>query len=216
MANPIDTVPFRSLVTQASAVLLTHGVEVEAAAVRGVATHVIEAMAQQSGMDPEEAVHLVTPEVIADSIVKATAEEQRRTPAVHAVRPVRIDDGAVNVPVESLGHLVMAASQAGKYAGLNSGGAAAAHLLDLATEIGAALAKGHAEGAAAVEVGVLDELAGLVDEVANRVESGDWSICPCGEDHGQAETDSGAVPVMRYHTDLARQLRNGEPGDRHH
>jgi len=79
---------------------------------------------------------------------------------------------------------------------------------------GAALVKRHREGAAGVEVGVLDELAGLVDEVAGRVESGDWSICPCGEEHGQTETDSGAVPVLRYHADLARRLRDGEPGGR--
>lgn len=209
VANPIDTVPFRSLVTQASAVLLTHGVEVEAAAVQGVAARLVETLAQQSGMDPEEAVHLVTPEAIADAIAKATAEEKNRAPALHAVRPVRIDNSTVHATVEALGHLVMAASQAAKYAGLNSGGAAAAHLLDLATEIGAALVKHHEGGAVDVEVGVLDELAGLVDEGADRVEAEGWSICPCGEEHGQSETDSGTVPVMRHHAALARRLRGG-------
>lgn len=210
----MDTVSFRSLVTQSSAVLLTRGVEVEAASVQGVAGHLVETVAERSGMAPEEAVRLVTPEAVADVIAKAMASEAGNEPALHAVRPVRIDDGTLHVPVEALGHLVMAASQAAKYAGLNSGGGEAAHLLDLATEVGAALVKRHTEGAANVEVGVLDELAGLVDKVADQVESGEWSICPCGEEHGQSETDAGTVPVMRYHADLARQLRNGEPGDR--
>ncbi|MFE9334878.1 hypothetical protein [Streptomyces sp. NPDC006925] len=62
MANPIDTVPFRSLVIQASAVLLTQGVEVEATAVQGVAAHPGETLARQSGMDPE-ALHAVWPDV---------------------------------------------------------------------------------------------------------------------------------------------------------
>jgi hypothetical protein len=59
----------------------------------------------------------------------------------------------VSASVESLGHLVMAAAQAGKYAGLNDDGAAAAHLLDLATEIGAALVKSHTGGAVAIPLG---------------------------------------------------------------
>jgi hypothetical protein len=128
------------------------------------------------------------------------------------VRPVRIDDCTVSAPVESLGHLVMAASQAGKYAGLNDDGAAAAHLLDLATEIGAALVKHHADGRAEISVGVLDELAELVDTVAGRVETSGWSICPCGEDHGQHRVDAGTVPVMRRHAALARGLREQTAG----
>jgi hypothetical protein len=158
----------------------------------------------------------VTPEAIADAITKATAEEKKRAPTMHSVRPVRIDDGTVHAPIASR----CSATSSWRHRKPRStptstpGGAEAAHLLDLATEVGAALVKRHTEGAADVEVGVLDELAGLVDKVADRVESGEWSICPCGEDHGQSETDSGTVPIMRYHADLARRLRNGEPGDR--
>lgn len=66
--------------------------------------------------------------------------------------------------------------------------------MDLATEIGAALVKRYADGAAEIPVGVLDELAELVDEVADRVEIGGWSICPRGEDHGQAKVDAAVVP----------------------
>ncbi|MFI9283849.1 hypothetical protein [Streptomyces werraensis] len=84
-----------------------------------MATHLVETMARQVGMDLVEAVHL--------------------------------------------------ASQAGKYAGLNDDEAVAAHLLDLATEIGAALVKSRTGGAVVIPVGVLDELAGLGDTVADHV-----------------------------------------------
>ncbi|MGW1374756.1 hypothetical protein ACWD6P_10865 [Streptomyces sp. NPDC002446] len=207
MADPTDNLPFQTLVAQSSAVLLTHGVEVELTAVERVAAHLVGTMAKQAGMDHEEAVHLVTPEAVAGIIMKAAAGDGQGASAPHGVRPVRVDDRAVAAPVESLGHLVMAASQAGKYASLNGDGAAAARLLDLATEIGAALVKRHAEGAAEVPVGVLDELAELVDAVAERVETDGWSICPCGEVHGQDEVDAATVPVMHHHAALARTLR---------
>ncbi len=45
---------------------------------QGVAGHLVETLARQSGMDPEEAVHLVTPEAITNAIAKAMAEEKKR------------------------------------------------------------------------------------------------------------------------------------------
>ncbi|MEU6352919.1 hypothetical protein ABZ896_26930 [Streptomyces sp. NPDC047072] len=212
MADPLDTLPFKTLVAQTGAVLLTHGVEVEATSVRGVAAHLVEAMAERVGMHHAEAVHLVTPEGVAEIIMKAAGEDDQGISGPHAMRPVRVDDRTVSAPVESLGHLVMAASQAGKYAGLNDDGAAAAHLLDLATEIGAALVRNHADGAVEISAGVLDELAELVDAVADQVETSGWSICPCGEDHGQQSVDVGTVPVMRHHAALARGLRKQADG----
>ncbi|MFC8350318.1 hypothetical protein [Streptomyces sp. NPDC057280] len=212
MADRSDTLPFKTLVTQASAVLLTHGVEVEPTSVRGVAEHLVEVMGRQMGMDHDEAVHLVTPEAVAEIIMKAASEADQGVSGPHAVRPVRIDDRTVSAPVESLGHLVMAASQAGKYAGLNDDGAAEAHLLDLATEIGAALVKNHADGAAEISVGVLDELAELVDTVADHVETSGWSICPCGDDHDQRRVDICTVRVMRHHAALARGMREQASG----
>ncbi|MDO0912968.1 hypothetical protein QQM39_19575 [Streptomyces sp. DT2A-34] len=212
MADPLGILPFKTLVAQAGAVLLTYGVEVEATSVRGVAAHLVEVMAQRIGMDQEEAVHLVTPEAVAEIIMKAAREEDQGVSSPHAKRPVRIDDRPVSAPVELLGHLVMAAAQAGKYAGLNDDGAAEAHLLDLATELGAALVQNHADGAAEISVGVLDELAELVDTVADQVETGGWSICPCDEDHGQHVVDVGTVPVMRRHAAMARGLREQAAG----
>jgi hypothetical protein len=211
VADPLDTLPFKTLVAQAGAVLLTHGAEVEPVSVRGVAAYLVETMAQKVGMDLAEAIHLVTPEAVAEIIMKAANEDDQGVAGPHAVRPVRIDDRTVGAPVESLGHLVMAAAQAGKYAGVNDDGAAAAHLLDLATEIGAALVKSHTCGSE-IPVGVLDELAGLVNTVADHVEADGWSVCPCGDDHGQHEVDAGTVPVMRHHAALARGLREQAAG----
>jgi hypothetical protein len=208
----LDTLPFKTLVAQAGAVLLTHGAEVEPVSVRGVAAYLVETMARKVGMDLAEAVHLVTPEAVAEIIMKAAREDDQGVAGPHAVRPVRIDDRTVSASVESLGHLVMAASQAGKYAGVNDDGAAAAHLLDLATEIGAALVRSHTGGLVDIPVGVLDELAGLVNAVADHVEADGWSVCPCGDDHGQHEVDAGTVPVMRHHAALARGLREQAAG----
>ncbi|MFF9567669.1 hypothetical protein [Streptomyces sp. NPDC014685] len=112
MVDAEDTLAFRTLVTQSSAVLLTHGFEVEATSVRGVAAHLVEVTARRVGTYREEAVHLVTPEAVAEIIMKAAAEDDRgASVGPHAMRPVRIDDRTVSVSVESLGHLVMAASR---------------------------------------------------------------------------------------------------------
>ncbi|MEU6182158.1 hypothetical protein [Streptomyces coeruleorubidus] len=64
----------------------------------------------------------------------------------------------------------------------------------------------------AIPVGVLDELAELVDTVADHVEANGWSICLCGDGHGQAEVDAGTVPVMRHRAALARGLREQAAG----
>ncbi|MCK1814615.1 hypothetical protein MTQ13_10055 [Streptomyces sp. XM4011] len=211
MADLMDLLPFKSLVTQASAVLLTHGVEVESTAVQGVAAHLVEKAALYAGMDVEEAVHLVTPEAVAEIIMKAT-EDNEGASGPHAVRPVRLDDRMAGVPVESVGHLVMAASRAGKYAAANDDGATVSHLLDLATELGSALVRHHTDGIAEIPVGVRDEVADLVTSVADHVETLGWSICPCGEAHGQDKVDAGTAQVMQAHASLARSLREQATG----
>ncbi|ANW19654.1 hypothetical protein [Streptomyces clavuligerus] len=180
MADPQETVQFKTLAAQASAVLLTRGVEVETTAVHGVVAHLVGAMAERVGTDKGEAVHLVTPEAVAEIIVKAAGEREPGAAPPHAVRPVRVNDGLVRVRVESLGHLVMATAQAGKYASLNGDGPMAAHLLDLGTEVGAALVQRHAEGEAEIPVGVLDEVADRVDTVADRVETAGLPCPSCG------------------------------------
>lgn len=203
-----STVKFKALVTETTAVLLTRGLEVEPVAVRDVVAHMVEVLARQTGMDAEEAVHLVASETVADAIVRASDQTLEGAEAVHAVRPVRVDARTVSAAVRVLGRLVMAAAQVGKYASLNGDGRTAAQSMDLATELGAALAADRACEETEVPVGLLDELAQMIESVAGKVESEGWSICPCGEVHEQDDVDGKVVPVMRADAGLARQLRS--------
>jgi hypothetical protein len=197
------TVAFKSLTAQTSAVLLTRGMEVEPIAVQGVLAHVVTVTAERTGLDEGETLHLVTPEAVADFIAQAADEQRAGAEDVHAVRPVRIDARTVPADLGTLGRLVMAAAQAGKYAATNHDGRAAAHLMDLATELGAALTT---DDGPVLPVGVLDELADHLDRTIARIEKGEWSICLCGEDHEQNNVDAGAARTMRHDATLARNL----------
>jgi hypothetical protein len=84
-------------------------------AVRNViAAHMVDTVAERVGMDPEEAIHLVTSEAVADAIVAAADQSVEGSASVHSVRPVRVDARKIHAPTRFLGRLVMAASQAGK------------------------------------------------------------------------------------------------------
>ncbi|MBB1242377.1 hypothetical protein GL263_02130 [Streptomyces durbertensis] len=204
MTDIHTTVAFKSLTAQTSAVLLTRGMEVEPTAVQGVLAHVVTVTAERTGLDEEEALHLVTPEAVADLIAQAADERLDGAEDVHAVRPVRVDARTVPADLGTLGRLVMAAAQAGKYAATNHDRRAAAHLMDLATELGAALIP---DNDPTVPVGVLDELADQLDRTIAHIEDGEWSICPCGENHDQDDVDAGAARTMRHDATLARHLR---------
>lgn len=78
--------------------------------------------------------------------------------------------------------------------------------MDLATELGAALTTDDDDPM--VPVGGLDELADHLDRTIARIDTGEWSICPCGEDHDQDDdVDTGAARTMRHDATLARNLR---------
>ncbi|MEV0783484.1 hypothetical protein AB0I52_10990 [Streptomyces sp. NPDC050423] len=51
----------------------------------------------------------------------------------------------------------------------------------------------------------MTELADVTETVALRVERDGWSICPCGEEHDQAETDAGMPATLRADAALARR-----------
>jgi hypothetical protein len=161
-----QSVDFKAVVAQTSAVLLTRGVEVEPVAVRDVVALMVRSVAEPMNMDLEEALHLVVPETVADAIVTAADPDREGAEDVHSVRPVRVDARTVALPVRVAGRLVMAAAQAAKYARLNGNGQIADQALDLATEIGAALSGMAAGDEPGVPVGVLTELADLTAAVA--------------------------------------------------
>jgi hypothetical protein len=197
------SVDFKAIVAQTSAVLLTRGVEVEPVAVRDVVALMVRSVADRMGMDQEEALHLVRPESVAEAITAAADPGREGAEHVYAVR---VDARTVAVPVRVVGRLVMAAAQVGKYATLNGDGRTASHALDLATEIGAALASAGTGDEAKTPVGVLTELASITETVALRVERDGWSICPCGEEHDQNEVDAGMPASLRADAALAHGL----------
>ncbi len=83
----------------------------------------------------------------------------------------------------------------------------AAHAMDLVTELGSATVSASGGELVEVPVGVLDELADLVERVVGRVDAGEWSICPCGEPHEQEEVDRRVVVAMNQDAAIARDLR---------
>ncbi|TJZ99666.1 hypothetical protein [Actinacidiphila oryziradicis] len=207
MAEIQRSTPFKALVAQTTAVLLTRGLEVEPVAVRDVVSYVVNTPAKNVGVDADEAVHLVSPEIVADAIEAAADDSREGASAVHAVRPVRVDVRTVEVPTMALGRLVMAGAQAGKYASANGDGRSAAHAMDLVTELGSATVSASGGDLVDVPVGVLDELADLVERVAGQVDTGHWNICPCGVPHEQEDVDRQVVHAMSDDVMIARELR---------
>jgi hypothetical protein len=202
---------FKALVAQTTAVLLTRGLEIEPVAVRDVVGYVVNTAAKNVGVDADEAVHLVSPEVVADAIEAAADDSGEDAAAVHAVRPVRKDIRTVEVPTMALGRLVMAGAQAGKYASANRDGRSAAHAMDLVTELGSATVSASGGDLVDVPVGVLNELADLVERVAGRIDTGEWSICPCGVPLESIRRPSGSA-VARENRRRVRRLRPSGSG----
>lgn len=110
MSDIQQSVDFKAIIAQTSAVLLTRGVEVEPVAVRDVVALMVRSFAERMNMDPEEALHLVRPESVTEAITAAADPDREGAEHVYAVRPVRVDASTVAVPVRALGRLVMAAA----------------------------------------------------------------------------------------------------------
>jgi hypothetical protein len=86
-----QSVDFKAVVAQTSAVPLTRGVEVEPVAVRDVVAPMVRSLAERMNMDPEEALRLVRPESVAEAITAAADPGREGAEHVYAVRPVRVD-----------------------------------------------------------------------------------------------------------------------------
>ncbi|MCQ4084026.1 hypothetical protein NGB36_26445 [Streptomyces sp. RB6PN25] len=56
-------------------------------------------------------------------------------------------------------------------------------------------------------MGILDEAAQFIEHVADRIENSGWSLCPCGEDHGQARLDAEVPSVLRSDAEFAPKMR---------
>ncbi|MFW6724210.1 hypothetical protein ACHZ98_29480 [Streptomyces sp. MAR4 CNY-716] len=206
MADIQNTQGFKALLAQTEAELLTRGLDVVPVGVRNVLAHSVNTVAERMGIQPRSALRYVDPSVIADQIAKAGAESTDGSEAAHGIRPFRLDNRTVPTDRCGTGRPLMALAQAAKYATSNGDPRAAQHAIDLICEIGAAIAEPDRDHAP-VPAGVLDETVQILERVAQKIEKDGWSICPCGEDHGQARADAAVPAVMRADADLVRTMR---------
>ncbi|MGW6262492.1 hypothetical protein [Streptomyces sp. NPDC055085] len=206
MADIRNTEDFKALLAQTEAELLTRGLDVVPVGVRNVLAHAVNTVAEQLNIQPRSAVHYIDPSVIADQIAEAGAESADGTGGAHGIRPVRLDDRTVPTGRAVTGRPLMALAQAAKYAASNGDLRTAQHAIDLICEIGAAIAEPDS-ALAPVPAAVLDESAQILDHVADRIGKDGWSVCPCGEEHGQARTDAAIPAVLRDDADLVRTVR---------
>jgi hypothetical protein len=198
---------FKALLARTEAELHTRGLVVVPVAVRNVLAHAVDRAAEGMGIQPRSALRYVDPAVIADQIAQAGAESADGAEQAHGIRPVRMDDRTVPTCRGVTGRPLMALSQAAKYATSNGDSRTAQHAIDLVCEIGAAIAAPDPD-VAPIPVGVLDETVQVLERVAQKIEGG-WSVCPCGEDHGQLRVDAAVPAVMREDVGLVRTLRAG-------
>ncbi|MFI5748902.1 hypothetical protein ACIBBE_23905 [Streptomyces sp. NPDC051644] len=206
MADIKNTQGFKALLAQTEAELLTRGLDVVPVGVRNVLAHAVNTVAERMGIQPRSALRYIDPSVIADQIAKAGAESTDGTGGAHGIRPFRLENRTVPTDRCVAGRPLMALAQAAKYATSNGDSRTAQHAIDLICEIGSAIADLDSE-LAPVPAAVLDETAQILDRVADKIEKEGWSVCPCGEDHGQARADAAVPAVMRDDADLVRTVR---------
>ncbi|MFZ4284606.1 hypothetical protein [Streptomyces rhizosphaericola] len=207
MADIRNTKAFKALATQTEAELLTRGLDVVSVAVTNVLAHNVELVAGRLGIQPRSALPYIEPSAVADQIAKASAIDADGAHTVNGVRPVRVDDRTVYMPRWVCSRPLMALAQAVKYASSNGDSRTVQHATDLIFEIGLAIGADSASDSAGVPLGLLDEAADIIEQVAARIETDGWSVCPCGEEHGQSAADIKVPGVMRGDAELIRKIR---------
>ncbi|MFJ9521870.1 hypothetical protein ACIRPK_26900 [Kitasatospora sp. NPDC101801] len=198
---------FQALATQTEAELLTRGLDVVPVAVTNVLAHNVTMVAQRLGIQPRSALRYIEPAAVADQIATASALGTDGSQTVDGVRPVRLDQRTADLPRWICSRPLMALAQVIKFASSNDDSRTVQHATDLVFEIGLAIGADAASDSAGLPVGVLDEAADLLDQVAGHIEADGWSVCPCGEDHDQGAADAKVVGVMRDDAALIRKLR---------
>jgi hypothetical protein len=132
--------------------------------------------------------------------------------AVHVVRPVRVDDRTWSTPSWITGRPFTALAQAAHFASTNNDKRIVGHALDLITELGSAAVVKLDSDRMEVLVGLLDEVADIVERVATRIETDDWSLCRCGEVEQQRDLDLKVAARLRKDATLVRRLRSKPEG----
>ncbi|MGW2563017.1 hypothetical protein ACWCXB_27945 [Streptomyces sp. NPDC001514] len=172
-----------------------------------VLAHNVTMVADRHGIQPRLALRNIEPSAIADQIAKAGDPATQGAEAVHAVRPVRIDERSVTLPRWACSRPLMALTQAIKYASSNGDTRTVQHAADLAFELGLAIGADREDDCVQIPVGVLDESADIIEHVAARIDNRGWSLCPCGEDHGQSQSDDKVPDIRRSDAELVRKMR---------
>ncbi|MFJ1707111.1 hypothetical protein [Kitasatospora sp. NPDC088346] len=198
-----------TLVAQSAGVLLTMGLSAEPAAVRRVAEVLAKNVSEGSGLDMDDAVQCLTPEGVADAIARAAEGDDQAV----AVRPVRARDGAVAVPPWVSGRLVMALAKIAQWAGPNGATRSQHHAFDLSVELGDALLHSKDSGLMEIHLDLLAEVQKLAEQAADRIESGKWSPCPCGQRHDGEDVPQAFVVALRSDAELAGRLLSKAEGD---
>ncbi|WP_406300976.1 hypothetical protein OG948_59860 (plasmid) [Embleya sp. NBC_00888] len=212
MADIEESTTYKSLVTRIRAALSERGLDAEPVAVRNVLTHAVATLAERLDVGPRAVLLYIEPDVIADQIAAAADPAAEGSDYVHGVRPARPDARSVPTPRHACSRPLMALTQALKYASTNGDSRTVQHAADLAFELGVAVGADPDRDRVDIPVGVLDEAADILDHVADRIESHGWSLCPCGDKHGQARIDAQVLDALRGDADLVRTTRAGVDG----
>lgn len=189
---------FQQLVREAVDALAARGLKVLDASVTSVLNHVVTERARELDLPPATVLGHVRLDFLVDLIASAA-------PGAHAVRPLRDASTAV-VPAGLAGQFLAGMGQVVKYAAGNGDDQMLDHAGDLVSEFGFALRTSEAADDVALPGGWLREAATMLQETADRIEAGMWRGCQCGDEHGQAETDSQVPPVMRADAEAALLL----------
>lgn len=207
MADIKHTAAFKALATQTEAELLTRGLDVVPVAVHNVLAHNVRMVADRLGIQPRSALRYIEPSAIADQIAKAGDPAAEGAEAVHGVRPLRVDERMVTMPRWVCSRPLMALTQAIKYASNNGDSRTVQHAADLAFELGVVVGADPDDDCVHIPVGVLDEAVHVIEHVADRIETSGWSLCPCGENHGQDQVDAKVPDALRGDAELVRTMR---------
>jgi hypothetical protein len=193
------TAKFRTLAAVTTEALKDRGLDVMPLVVDELLEWGAQRLAEQLGVTPRTALEYADPGRLADQIAQAGDHGLR------GVRPLR-DGRTVTFPAWTAGRLIGALSQAVKYAAANGDTQIPSQAADLLTEFGIALLTSHGAPAITVQHGCLIEAADLLEQVAGRIVTGEWSSCPCEVDHGQATLDANVAPRMRGDAAFARAV----------
>ncbi|MCX4666501.1 hypothetical protein OG453_07435 [Streptomyces sp. NBC_01381] len=202
------TAAFEELAARTTAELLARSLGAEPSDVKRVIAHSVKTIAAQLLISPVHTLRCIEPSVMADVIAEA-AGMQHASPG--ALQPSGDAGASVSIPRWVTGHQVMALAQAAKYSSGNQDVHIVQVAVDLLTEIGAACIDDPDSAHVIVPAHVLTETARVLDYAASQVETGAWTGCSCGDDHGQAALDAEGALSLRSDASLARQLASQAP-----